>query len=161
MKILKGKKNGSKKNGEGAEVLGGSADFNVADYFEDMFPSMGHTSVVKDFLEPGKDFTTSLFRSVVTDEKLGNAILRLHNRHVKFDDKVHDDMLINKLAELVARYGRARLEGLFGVTNMLSPDMYKEVAGGVLHRMGKDAKVYSNQPQKLTRQEPSEESQVD
>ena len=160
MKILKGKKNGEKATVD-ADVMGGSPDFNVGDYFEDIFSSMGHSSVVKEFLEPGKDFTTSLFKSVIPNEKLGNAILRLHNRHVKFHDTIHDDMLINKLAELVALYGRARLEGLFGATNMLSPDMYKEVAGGLLRHMGKDAKVFSNQPQKLTRQEPSEESQVD
>jgi len=164
MKIYKRKRVGAGGNGhdpKSAEVLGSGGDFNVGDYFEGMFPSVGHSTVAKEFLEPGKDFTSSLFRSVIPDSQIGNAILRLHNRHLKFGgDKRHDEMLINKLAELVARFGRARLEGLFGTTNMLSPDMYQQVAGWMLGKnKASKYRVYSNPQQQklLPRQEVTEE----
>lgn len=144
MKIFKRKRAKPKSDGNQPEVVSGGGEFNVSDYFEGLFPSVGHSSPAKDFLEPGKNFSSMLFRSVIPDARLGNSILRLHNRHEKFEDKRHDQMLEDKLAELVARNGRARLEALFGTTNMLSPDMYNHVAGFILGKNGKQMKVYSN-----------------
>ena len=152
-KILKGPPRNKKPGGK-PEVAGSTP--NQMDYWGEMGTPQGYNSPAKDFLEPGKNFSEMLFRSVIPDEKTGNAILRLHSRFVKFDDKIHDQMLKDKLAELAARYGRARTEALFGTINMISPDMFNQIAWWLPKSEKKSFNVASNQ-QKVKREETEEE----
>ena len=152
-KILKGPPR-NKKPGSNAEVVGSVP--NQMDYWGELGTQQGYNSPAKDFLEPGKDFPTMLLRSVIPDGDTGIAFTGLWawaDRHGVDECK---RMLMNSLAELPARYGRARTEALFGTVNMISPDMFNQIAWWLPKSEKKAFNIASNQ-QKVKREEIEEE----
>lgn len=75
------------------------------------------------------DDLTMFAKSVFSDEKKANAVVRLWHRHRKFKDNVHQGLLLAKCASTIGVKGRGRVEGVFAETNLLAPDMFRTVAG--------------------------------
>jgi len=98
---------------------------------------------IKKILEvPAIDDMAGIFiRGIFKNEKQLNAALRLAKRHIKFKDEDNQEVLRIKIAGMAGIGGTARLEALFGSTNMIASDMYRVARGMPKLKDGKEEKV--------------------
>jgi hypothetical protein len=73
------------------------------------------------------DMAALIIRGNFKNDRQLNAILRLSYRHMKFNDKTHQDLLRQKIAGTAAIHGLARVEGLSAAVNMIAPDLWRAV----------------------------------
>ena len=160
-KILKGPPRKKAGDNKGKPEVIGSGVPNMGDYWGEWATPVGGNSPAKDFLEPGKDFPTALFRSVIPDEETEAAIIQFWTWCDRYDVKVGKQIILNKLAAMAARFGRARQDALFGTINMLSPDMSNQTAWYLdqKERTG-NIKAYSNNPKEKRESDNSDEDDI-
>ena len=83
----------------------------------------------------------------VYDKNLGNSLIRLAHRHIKFKDTRHQDLLEMKIAVTAAQGGGARAEALMTSVTMLAPEIYRITRGLPEYKggNGKGEPVHSRQ----------------
>lgn len=145
---------GPQNRGNGHDAPG----ITSMDYWEKDFENMPFWTRIEKLLDlpPIKDMAGVMIRSIVKNERQGNAILRLSYRHKKFKDNNHQEMLREKLGMTVGIGGVGRLDALFGVVNMVAPDMYR-TARGMPRKEGPRENVKKSSDFRESRDEPRPE----
>lgn len=98
-------------------------------HWEGPFEDLPFWNIIDKIFDAPDDIVAFIIRSVITDVRLGNAIVLFAARCEKFHDDRHLRMLKMKLATEIARGGRGRIEALFGAIRLLAPGMYRDVMG--------------------------------
>jgi hypothetical protein len=96
---------------------------------EDAFKPLDFGSLAKDFIEPGKTPAFQLFRSILkhTDPPDPRVVVRCLRRYRKFNDKGHEEMMMDLLSSTVSIDGVGRTEMLQARTGMLAINYLEEV----------------------------------
>jgi len=122
----------TKTKSNGANPL----EMNTDDIFgmRASFSNMDSDNVVKWFLEAPKEFKDHLLRATLPSGKIRNAIILAWDRYERWNDKRHQQMLINLLISTRAEGGRAMLEAMQVGIQIMAEQLMLHVTGAKLSK---------------------------